>query len=355
MTPPRRRSAPSAVALVESPLQLLAAIEAHHAGLLGDRTQVWVRAGVSGLTRTVSELAGCRLPDGLDVVEHGHKAPWGKPVWAIGDAFSGQIQTWLTGPLPRRLVLVDDGLATVELARLLAGDRASIQRLGPGSNPVRRRLGLLAYDRLTRLAGEGRLTLFTALPVRKELRAELAERGGQVQANRFGWLATQPLVDHIREPVVVIGSAMVADGLVRPAPYLDWLAALARRSPVRYYPHRRQTAELLSAIGRLGIAVAGPGLPVEIRLRGLQHPQRVLSLPSTALVLLRGILSRTGTIVEGLPVPNDWWTARADPRLREHLSSVLTLIASHDHGGAVPDRTSVVPPPVEVRKVTVVS
>lgn len=326
----------TAVALVESPLQLLAAIEAHHAGLLGERTEVWIRAGVSGLLQTVTELRSCELPAGLAVYEYGRRPPWGFGVWAIGDAFSGRIQTWLAGPLPERLVLVDDGLATVELTRLLAGDRAPIARIEKGGGAGRRRLGLLAYDRLARLAGTGRLTLFTALPVRDELRVELAGRGGNVQANRFGWLATQPVVDQIDQPVVVIGSAMVADGYVRPAPYLDWLAALARRSPVRYYPHRRQTPELLSAITRLGIDVAGPGLPVEVRLRGLRAPQRVLSLPSTALVLLRGILARTGAQVVGVPVPNDWWTARADPVLRAHLSSVLTLMASQDHGDAAP-------------------
>lgn len=325
----------TAVALVESPLQLLAAVEAHHAGLLGERTEVWIREGVAGLLPTVIALRACELPPGLAVYEHGHRPPWGFGAWAIGDAFSGRIQTWLAGPLPERLVLVDDGLATVELTRLLAGDRAPIARLENPGGAVRRRLGLLAYDRLARLAGAGRLTLFTALPVRDELRVELAERGGHVMANRFGWLATQPLVDHIDEPVVVIGSAMVADGYVRPAPYLDWLAALARRSPVRYYPHRRQTPELLSAIVRLGIEVAQPGLPVEVRLRGLRPPQKVVSLPSTALVLLRGVLSRTGVEVVGLPVPKDWWTARADPTLRAHLSSVLTLMASPDQSAAI--------------------
>ena len=332
----------TAVALVESPLQLLAAIEAHHAGLLGDRTEVWIRAGVPGLLQTVIELRNCDLPPGLAVYEHGRRPPWGFAAWAIGDAFSGRIQTWLAGPLPQRLVLVDDGLATVELTRLLAGDRAPIARLETTGGAGRSRLGLMAYDRLARLAGTGRLTLFTALPVRDELRIELAGRGGHVQANRFGWLATQPVVDQIDQPVVVIGSAMVADGYVRPAPYLDWLADLGRRSPVRYYPHRRQTPELLSAIAHLGIDVAGPGLPVEVRLRGLRAPQRVISLPSTALVLLRGILSRTGAEVIGLPVPHDWWTARADPVLRAHLSSVLTLMASQDHGHAtlgVPPRS----------------
>lgn len=326
----------TAVALVESPLQLLAAIEAHHAGLLGDRTEVWIRDGVPGLLPTVTALRQCELPAGLAVYEHGHRPPWGFAGWAIGDAFSGRIQTWLAGPLPERLVLVDDGLATVELTRLLAGDRAPIARLATAGGAARRRLGLLAYDRLSRLAGEGRLTVFTALPLRDELRDELAGRGGSVQANRFGWLATQPVVDQIDQPVVVIGSAMVADGYLRPAPYLDWLADLARRGPVRYYPHRRQTPEMLSSITRWGIDVAEPGLPVEVRLRGLRAPQRVLSLPSTALVLLRGILSRTGTEVVGLPVPQDWWTARAHPALRAHLSSVLTLMASADHGAAVP-------------------
>ncbi len=326
----RQLASSAAAALVESPLQLLAAIEAHHANLLGARTEIWMRSGLPGLERMVDALTVCSRPAGLKVMPVRRRPPWGQQVWAFGDAFSGRNQGWLAGPLPRRLVVLDDGLATVELVRQLAGPRTPLNRVGVPADPLRSRLGLLAYDRLRALLGQGRLTLFTALPIRAELRATLADAGAEVVANRFGWLAEQPVVDRIAEPIVVIGTAMIADGLIRPAPYLDWLADLTKIGPVRYYPHRRQTPELLTEIERLGLRVAEPGLPVELRLRGLHYPQRVFALPSTALVLVRGILSRSGARVEGVAVPRDWWTARAVPRMREHLSSVLTLVPPHE-------------------------
>ena len=65
-------------------------------------------------------------------------------------------------------------------------------------------------------------------------------------------------------------------------------------------------------------------------LRGLSAGQRVLSLPSTALASLRVLLSPRGVPVDAVEVPEEWWTAKADPALRSHLQMVLR----HDTGAA---------------------
>jgi hypothetical protein len=49
----------------------------------------------------------------------------------------------------------------------------------------------------------------------------------------------------------------------------------------------------------------------------------VVSLPSTAVTSLRVLLERHGTTVEAVPIPEPWWTDRAAPELRAHLSTFV--------------------------------
>ncbi|MFC7587104.1 hypothetical protein ACFQYP_27820 [Nonomuraea antimicrobica] len=73
---------------------------------------------------------------------------------------------------------------------------------------------------------------------------------------------------------------------------------------------------------RPGITVHDAGAPAELTLRGLDAGHRVLSLPSTAITSLRVLLSPRGVAVEPVDVPDDWWTSRAAPALRSHLTGV---------------------------------
>ena len=80
-----------------------------------------------------------------------------------------------------------------------------------------------------------------------------------------------------------------------------------------------------------GVRVDEAGLPVEMRLRGLRAPQRVVCLPSTAYVLLDALHASSGVRIQVRAVPDDWWTGTAAPQVREHLSSVLALRPVHGH------------------------
>jgi len=321
------------VAVVESPLQLLGALEAHAAGLAGPRTEIRVRSGVPALDAAARTIDAAGLPDGVRLhlgatADDVSAAPRG--AWLVGDAFSGQWQTAFVRRSPRgQVVLLDDGLATVTLARALVAGTPAVRASRSSSGvtgTARAALGSMVTRKLRRLAKQGRVTLFTAMPLDVPLMTHLHGIGVDVVTHRFEWLATRQAPVSPGEHTVVVGSGLVADGWVRADPYVDWIRSLTVDGPVAYLPHRRHDADVLARIAAIpGVRVDEPGLPVEMRLRGLRPPQRVVCLPSTAYVLLDAMHAATGVRIHALPVPDDWWTGNAAPDVREHLSSVLAL------------------------------
>lgn len=326
-TTPRNSAQRVAGALVESPLQLLCTLEAHAAGLGGGQLHVHVRDDVPALGDALAAVRRFDLPSGVTFDLAGRRTALTarEPIWLVGDAFSGLFQVTATLRRPEQVVLVDDGLATLELARLLARS-APLVRLGGRALGARRRLGAVAAGRLRSLAADGRVVIFTALPIEAELSDALRSQGFDVRHNGFTWLSRQAVSDAPTEPTVVVGSAMPADGLVATDAYLDWVSGLAADGPLRYFPHRRQTEPVLARLRQLpGVVVDAPGAPVELRLRGLSAGQRVVSLPSTSAVLLTTILGPRGAEVTPHDVPDSWWSPDTSAELRAHLRSVLEL------------------------------
>ncbi|MBD5787081.1 hypothetical protein IF650_12910 [Cellulosimicrobium terreum] len=314
-------------ALVESPLQLLGTVEAVHAGIVPSPVEVRWRAAVPGLRAAVQALTALPLPPGLDLVPAGRASTRDLPrrarTYAVGDVFSGRAQAGLAVARPGRLVLLDDGLATHEAARLLGTSGAPLVRVGQRVPAPRRALGTRTARRIRALATDGRVTLFTALPV--------ALPGIDVVEHGFDWVASLPPAPVVPEALVVVGSGLVADGLVDPDAYVAWVAGLASGASgaggTCYVPHRRHDPAVLARLAALpGVRVAPAGPPIELRLRSLTADQAVVCLPSTAYPLLRRVLARSGTRVELADVPSRWWTARAGARLREHLVTT----AGHD-------------------------
>lgn len=323
----------SAVAWVESPLQMLCAVEAHHAGLLGAHSRVVPRAGLRPLDVTRRELARLTLPPGLELVvpEPEMPRPGRGMTRAVGDAFSGQVQfRWLTA-FPGRIVIVDDGLATIRLLELLTGQMwTPLLRARGKAGRLRTILGTAAGLRLRAAARSGRLSIFTALPVPADLARAVRDKGAELITHDFAWLRSQPLRrPRPEERTVVLGTSLVRNGLIHRDRYFTWLAGLGSAEPVAYFPHRREDPTDLARVGEQpGITVYDGGIPAEMTLRGLAAEQRVLSLPSTAVTSLRVLLSARGVAVETVDVPDEWWTADAAPSLRSHLS----MFAHHDTG-----------------------
>ncbi|NKX55597.1 hypothetical protein HGG74_13835 [Arthrobacter sp. E918] len=325
----------------ESPLQLLSAVEAHSAGLLGRQTVVRPRAG-AGMAGTVALLRD-QAPAGLTIedppagpAQETAAAPPGRPDrWVAGDAYSGQVQAGLLRGLDAdELVLLDDGLASLKLLATLVQDRpAALTRPRSRATAPRRMLGLASWHRLRRLARQGRLLVVTALPVPDAVERRFRALGGKLERHRFEWLGTRPVTEIIREPTVLVGSAMPADGLIHPGPYIEWVRSLTEDGPVSYFPHRRETPQLLEALAAHPlIRVNEHTVPVEMRLRGLQPGQVVRSLPSTVLASLRLVLAPDGVRLRGHDVPGHWWTPQASAELRRHLGSCLDEAAAGQPG-----------------------
>lgn len=343
---PRSASAPPlrGLALVESPLQLISAYEAFCRGVLGTRCDVLLRPG-PGMERTAAAL-GADLPVGLRLVPAGTTAPGppdGAPltVLALGDTLSGKLQARLVaGRLPRSVLLLDDGTATAAALTALVDRRQALVRAHVPALPHRRLLAGRARRALVRLAEEGRLTVLTALALPPGLVERLTLLGARVHRHSFEHLsglaggAVPALRPRPTERLVVLGSALPSDGLVDPAAYAAWVAAQAATEPVRYLPHRRETSAMLERLRRVpGLTMEDPGLPAELMLRDLGAPGvgdrdgvapvRVRSLPSTALLTLRPMLTPRGVTIEPVAVPAGWWTVDAPPALRAHLSATL--------------------------------
>ena len=190
-------------------------------------------------------------------------------VGAVGDAFSGKVQLrWLTS-VPGRIVVVDDGLATIRLLELLRRrDRTGrCCARGPGRERSVRRWG---WPRPPGCASGG-VTVFTALPVSRRAGARRRAGGRRAVRHDFDWLRAQPLAEPgPAERTVVLGTSLVRNGLVRRDRYLRWLMDLAEQEPLAYYPHRREDPVDLALIReRAGITVHEPGVPAELTLRGL--------------------------------------------------------------------------------------
>src|SRR3712207_6332853 len=100
---------PAAVAWVESPFQMLGAVESFAAGHLGSRLVVLPRRGVDPLIYTIAELRRLGLPSGLEIRPPAPPPRRARGTFAVGDAFSGEVQHILVRRLPRHLVLLDDG------------------------------------------------------------------------------------------------------------------------------------------------------------------------------------------------------------------------------------------------------
>ena len=264
-----------AFAWVESPLQLLCAVE--YASLAGIPVRIVPRAGALQLTATSERLRSLELPPGVEITEpHMLPLPSSKH-WIIGDAWSGVVHSLLAVRMPQRLTVVDDGSASLRLPRALAG-RSSLSRSG---RPTA--LADLAAARLRSLDGRGALELFSYYRLDHPARIP----------NRFGWLsANRP--EALTGGDVVLGSASVVDGLMSESRYLDWVSRQPRGAT--YFPHRRESLHQLEQVASLGLTVETTGLPIELVLAG-GRGLRVTSLPSSAVDSLRILLAGTGSII----------------------------------------------------------
>lgn len=268
-----------ASAWVESPLQLLCAVE--WAFARGEAVRIVPRSGGAQLSATAARLREIGLPDGVTIEGARPLPAFASQHWIIGDAFSGMARSALALRMPHRLTIVDDGSTTLRLPAVLDG---SSQLSRNTDSAAARAIAELASERLRDLDETGSLELFSyyalALPSRTP--------------NRFRWLRSRGLLAAV-PPRVFLGSASVVDGLM---PERDYLELVARSAPASYFPHRRETLSLLQRVAALpGIEVEDRGLPIELVLAGARAAS-VISLPSSAVETLRIILLGSGSTID---------------------------------------------------------
>ncbi len=301
----------SLVAWVESPLQLVNAVEHAHASQAP--TRILVRPGVETLD-DVADAIEPALPEGT-MLERGvgsavtSRAGRARSLLA-GDVYSGQLRAVLAAGPVNELVIVDDGAVMLSLAEQLASS-APVTRPANAEGSVMRFLGGVASRRVRSLMEQGRVTVRTAYDDADEVKA-LADLGATILRNDYAWTRTSAgrLSKHL-EGTVVVGSAMVADSLVRPERYRDWLVGLAAAGEVTYLPHRRERAKDVADYATIpGLRVYRPGIALELVLAQQPRLSRVVTLPSSVLATLTHILPET-VALELAPVPDAWWTESA--------------------------------------------
>ncbi len=314
---------------VESPLQLLSAVETHAAGLLGTDIRVIPRLGMP-LEATTQALLN-HAPAGVHFEPAARKPPQPKSSsdrYVTGDAYSGKVQrSLLAGVKAKEIIIIDDGLATLALIKQLISDSPTpLVRARAKNSAARIAMGLATWHRLRQLAREDRLLIVSALMVDAETRAKMADLGIKFAQHKFEWLATQPVAESFTEPTLLIGSAMVADQLIHEQPYLQWIEEISADGPVAYFPHRRETPELLEKISKIDqVILKEHTVPIEMRLRVLRPGQEIRALPSTVIPSLRLLLGPDARYLYPQAVPEHWWTDGTDIELREHLSSSLKV------------------------------
>jgi len=284
------------LAWVESPLQLLGAAE--YAASLGRPIAVAYRLTGPQMPTTMAEL----LARGalFSSVAPYYGIPWtllhDQPDWAIGDGFSGQFRMAAAVLRPHSITLLDDGDMSIHLASALLG-RTGFARRGIHESGLATLLGGLARDRMLRLAGSGRLTMFSAFADDPTV-AAVPARDVELVRNTFTWLRAHPKPARLPHARVVLGSARVTDGLISEQRYLDWLRSVAAAGPISYLPHRREERARLAGISSLeGVVIVDSGLPAELLLAGTAEPLEILMMRSSASTTLRAVLEGTGSTV----------------------------------------------------------
>lgn len=328
------RPEPNTLALVESPVQLLHVIEWCSWHQTRD-LQVAVLSPREGHGRV--QLAAMRRiaeRSGLKVVWLDPRLSWGGSLWAwlelrrraskvervlVGDPFSGLIQAILTTARIGKVVVVDDGTATIDFADLLVANvplsRWAV-RHGKLARLARGGLAKRTTRFFTRL-GSDALEVFTVMPVELDGRAE-------VTRHSYNWTRTTFGPPQVEDQVTVIGSSLVESGLFTEEAYVSAIRETMRTLGAdrgTYISHRRESADKLARLAAAtGLSVISSEVPLEIELRRGQVGRTIVCFPSSPAYTLPLVLSDTEVQLKVLPAQPEWFPADADQRATDFVA-----------------------------------
>jgi hypothetical protein len=318
-----------ALAVVDSPFQLVSLFEAITSGAVDECPDVVVRARDGTFERLLDlgrDLLGqiVRRPrssaECLRIVSARQRL-------VIGDPYSGVFHAWLAVRWRHvdRLVLLEDGASALRLHGLLTEGRPLTR--AHGNTRSKTVLATLAAWRIGRLAQRRPVVLACGLPVRDDLRAGLASRCVVVHRHRFEWSqSVRPLPALVEgggaAPLhVVLGSSLTTDQLLYWSYYHDWLTQSLDAGTL-FVPHRREPEGSRAIVEDAGARILSNGsLPVELLLRDVATTVTVDCLPSTAAITLPLVRGDRPTIVRCARPPAPAWS-RDEPEMRRLVDAI---------------------------------
>nr|WSX77193.1 hypothetical protein OH826_27140 [Streptomyces sp. NBC_00899] len=283
------------------------------------------RGGRGGLLRTAVALAPLLMRVKLLV---------------IGDPFSRLVQVLLPLCRARRLTVVDDGTATMEFTEILSrgGRLVRWHRSGRRRSAVDAAFGVFASAARRRLTPGGRrhVELFSAMPA-------TPPAGMALRTNRFAWTRSRFGPPRVLDGTDLIGTSLVETGVVDPGHYAAVVAELAvRYGAKRYFAHRKEAPDKLHRLAaETGLEIVRPDLPLELVARRGPTGRQVLSFPSTVVHTLPLVLDGTGIGVTVVDIDPAWLTASAAPRAHTFLADITHSARDlHNLPPAVPRATT---------------
>ncbi|WP_369261185.1 hypothetical protein [Streptomyces sp. R35] len=328
---------PVALALVESPAQLLNFLE----WALGERDgapepvrcEAAVLLPLDPATRhQLRVMADVARAEGIDVGLYDiRKVPVGfahalaslvrKLTTAdrlvIGDPFSGIIQRLLPLARTRDFVLVDDGTATLELSRQLLAGHPLVRWHHSGSTPG---AAVRAARRIS--PGEGRrLEVFSCLTS-----AGLRLPSGAVASfNGYSWARQRYGLPQVRPGTDMIGTSLAETGLIDPDRYVHEVVMLAHQlNAERYFAHRREDPDKLRLLAEYGeLEIVRPELPLELELLTGPVADTLVCLPSTVLYTLPLVLAGSGVEITACADVAGWLEPDTSERAAAFLEEVI--------------------------------
>ena len=324
------------VALVESPAQLLNVIEWAHQDPSGQQAVVLVLAPVNPASRDQLRRVGdLAAGSGLDVrwceVRRGRfgRAAALRAVAALvrraqvlvlGDPFSGLVEFFVTLTRAPRLVVVDDGSATVEFVQLLESGSRLVRWHLQGRRALPRPVAAAALDTLR----GADLELFTVMPVHDSSVV-------RCRTNDYAWTRATNASPVVQPGADLVGTSLVESGVVTEYAYLRAVADLAAAYQGKHYlAHRRESDAKLRLVERTGLEVVRPELPLELLARRGPVAETLISFPSTIVHTLPVVLQGLGVELMVCDVRDDWLTAHASPNSASFLTGV-TASARRQH------------------------
>jgi hypothetical protein len=336
-----------ALALVESPVQLLHVLEwRHQHEAIGVRVAILApRASID--RNQLSAVKAVAEASGVHVTWLNPRGVEGAPVRAwldlrrqtadagmlvIGDPFSGLIQSILPAVNSAPVTVVDDGTSTIDFADLLRGRRPLLRwaaRPNAVARVLRRPLAARA-NRFYRAPSSKALELFTVMPVNPPASAAVHHHTYEWTRQRFG-------SPKIEGDLTVVGSSLVETGILDRGAYVEAVRNQAAHVGAKggyYVAHRRETPDKLAEIAaKTRLTIIQAQMPLEIELPRTSVANRVVCFPSTPAYTLPLVLRDSDISFKVVRIEPEW----IRPAASAHAVAFLKKMGQH-LGEQAPDQ-----------------